>query len=92
MANTREHWLKIREDALKKHMTGKRLTLEETSAAMWNPDGCKAPMSCMGILKIENRALAKLKIALKKYHIDSIDDLFEPKYREFGKPISSVYE
>ena len=41
-------------------------------------------MTCMGVLKIEQRALEKLKNALAKYGIKSLDDVFEPKYRDYG--------
>ena len=81
-----EHWLKMKKIALRKHESGERLTLEETSYAIWDPKNEKHPMTCMGILKIEKRALSKLKEALKKYHIHDLSDVIEPRYREYGKP------
>lgn len=82
-----EHWMKMKKEALKKHASGERLTLEETAVAIWDPETEKNPMTCMGVLKIEKRALAKLKLALRKYGIKNLDDIFEPKYREFGHPV-----
>ena len=70
---------------------GERLTLEETAVAIWDPDTEAHPMTCMGVLKIEKRALDKLKEQLKKYGINDLSDVFEPKAREYGKPVSSVY-
>lgn len=82
----KEHWLRMKHDALRKRKDGNRLTLEETAVAIWNPEKEKHPMTCMGILKIEQRALQKLRIALKKYGINDLSDVIEPKYRECGKP------
>lgn len=62
-----------------KHMTGNRLTLEETALAMWDPKTEEKPMSPMGILKIERRALEKLKKAFKKLGVNSFDDIFSDK-------------
>lgn len=87
----KEHWLQLRKDALRKYKAGERLTLEETAVALWNPEKEKQPMTCMGILKIEKRALSKLRSKLAEYGIKDITDIFEPRYREYGKPISSVY-
>ena len=87
----KEYWLKLKEEALRRHKSGEPLSLEETSLAIWNPEIEDYPMTSMGILKIEKRALAKLKIALKKKNIVGLDDLFESKFREYGKPISSIY-
>lgn len=84
-------WMKLKEIALAKHKAGKRLTLEETAAAIWDPESGKKPMTCMGIQKIEKRALDKLRLALKRYGINDLSDIFEPKYREYAKPISSIY-
>lgn len=86
-----EHWLKMKKEALRKRADGNRLTLEETAVAIWDPKTEKHPMTCMGVLKIEKRALEKLKTALKKYGINDISDVVEPKYREYGKPTSSIY-
>ena len=80
----REHWLLMKKEALRKRCEGSRLTLEETSYAIWNPEKEDHPMTCMGVLKIEQRALEKLKLGLAKYGIKSLDDVFEPKYRDYG--------
>lgn len=81
----REHWMQMKKDALRKRAAGERLTLEETAVAIWQPDKEKQPMTCMGVLKIEKKALAKMKEALKKYKINDLSDIIEPKYREFGR-------
>ena len=86
---TIDYWLQMRKDALRKKMEGHRLTLEETAAAIWNPEKEKSPMTCMGILKIEKRALEKIRKELIKYGIRDLSDVFEPKYREYGTPISA---
>ena len=87
----REHWLQMKKEALRKRAEGKRLTLEETSYAIWDPEKEKHPMTCMGVLKIEQRALAKLKLALRKYRINDMSDVIEPKFREYGTSTSSIY-
>lgn len=87
----KEHWLKLKEEALRRHKAGEPLSLEETALAIWDPDAEDYPMTSMGVLKIEKKALAKLKMALKKKNIIGIDDLFESKFREYAKPISSIY-
>ena len=87
----RDHWLQMRKEALRKRAFSNCLTLEETAVALWNPEKEKQPMTCMGILKIEKKALSKLRSKLAEYGIKDITDIFEPKYREYGKPISSVY-
>ena len=83
---TTEHWLKMKKIALRKHESGERLTLEETSYAIWDPKTESHPMTCMGILKIEKRAMEKLRTALKRYNIHDLSDVIEPRYREYGKP------
>lgn len=80
------YWLEFKKDALLKHAEGKPLTLEETAAAIWNPEAEDRPMTAMGVLKIEKKALAKLKSKLKEINITGLDDLFESKYRECGRP------
>lgn len=81
----RAYWMKAKKDAIAKHKSGEYLTLEETAAAIWDPKTEKYPMTSMGVLKIEKRALAKLKETLKKYRINDLSDIVEPKYREFGR-------
>ena len=83
--NEKAKWLQMKKEALAKHANGERLTLDETACAMWDPESGKKPMSALGILKIERRALAKLKAALAKYGIKGIDDMFEAKSREIGQ-------
>ena len=82
---SREAMLEFKKQCIKKHQTCISLTLDETAFAIWNPDTEKKPMSPMGVLKIERRALEKLKAELKKYGISSLDDVFDPKHRELGK-------
>ena len=87
--SSKEAMLKFKERCLKKHGSGKSLTLDETAFAIWDPDTQEKPMTPMGILKIERRALEKLKSELKKYGIKNLDDVFDPKYRELGKQEST---
>ena len=83
----REHWLQMKKEALRRRSSGEYLTLEETAVAIWNPEKEDHPMTCMGVLKIEKRALSKLREAfIKKYGINSISDVIDPKFREIGKP------
>lgn len=78
--------IQMKKEALKKHEDGKCLTLDETALAIWDPDKDDKPMSAMGILKIERRALAKLKSKLhSRYGIDNLDDIFDPKHREVAR-------
>lgn len=88
----KDYWMKMKDLALFKHSNGNPLTLEETAFAIWNPDVDEHPMTSMGILKIEKKALDKLKSKLKKYRISNLDDVFESKFREFGRPISAAYD
>lgn len=80
-----EKLLALKKEAIKKHAEGKTLTLEETALAIWDPSKKKHPMTTMGVLKLERRALDKLKTKLKDYGINSLDDIFDPKFRELGK-------
>lgn len=81
--------LEHKKRCIKKHEAGECLTLEETAYAIWDPAHEAKPMSPMGILKIERRALAKLKAELAKYGIKNLDDVFDPKHRETGKQDNS---
>lgn len=83
---SREHWLEAKKLALRKHAEGKPLTLEETAVAIWNPDLEKHPMTCMGVLKIEKKALEKLKAKLKLIGVKDLSDVFESRFREYGRP------
>ena len=80
----------MKKDALRRHASGECLTLEETAAAIWNPKTEAHPMTCMGVLKIEKKALSKLKAQLSKYGIKDLSDVVEPKFRENGKPTTST--
>ena len=83
----REHWLQMKKEALRRRSSGEYLTLEETAVAIWDPKKEDHPMTCMGVLKIEKRALSKAREAfIKKYGINSISDVIDPKFREIGKP------
>lgn len=77
--------LEFKKQCLKKHEAGECLTLDETAFAIWDPEKDSKPMSPMGILKIERRALAKLKVELANHGIKNLDDIFDPKHREMGK-------
>ena len=82
---SKEDMLAFKKQCMRKHKEGKCLTLDETAFAMWDPEMKAKPMSPMGILKIERRALEKLKSELKKYGINNLDDVFDPKHREIGR-------
>ena len=79
---SKEEMLAFKKQCIRKHKDGKCLTLDETAFAIWDPKTQAKPMSPMGILKIERRALEKLKAELKKYGINNLDDVFDPKHRE----------
>lgn len=64
---------------LEMHKKGLGLSLEQTRIALWNPETEKAPMSKMAILKIEQKALAKLKAKLTEFGIKNLDDVFGPR-------------
>ena len=83
--SSRESMLAFKKQCIKKHEAGESLTLDETAFAIWDPEHEKKPMTPMGILKIERRALAKLKVELAKHGIKNLDDVFDPKGRENAK-------
>lgn len=59
-----------------------QLTYEDAAYALWLKEGKKGkPLSKVGILKIEERALMKIRKELEKIGIHGIDDFLEPKYR-----------
>ncbi len=60
------------------------LSLEQVAVLLWHTEGRKkkAPMTKMGVLKIEQNALAKVKIGLAKYGITKFDDVFDAKGRK----------
>lgn len=79
---SREEQIKFREACIAKHKSGERLTLEETAYAIWNPKLEKKPMTSMGIYKIEQRAMLKLRSALSsRYGIKQLDDVYENSNR-----------
>lgn len=82
--SSKESMLAFKQQCLAKHKAGKSLTLEETAFAIWDPEAKPKPMSPMGVLKVERRALEKLKSELKQYGINGLDDIFDPKHREIG--------
>lgn len=84
--------LREQEDAvILKYLNGEPMTLEETALGLWMYDGrkTKKPMTRMGMLKMEQKILAKLKAACDKYGV-TIDDLacFQKSNRA---PASSKY-
>lgn len=85
MKHSTKELIKLKNQYIEKHRLGEPLTLEETAIAIWDPKSGKKPMTAMGVYKLQVRALEKLKIALKKYHITKIDDVISTKYREIGK-------
>ena len=52
------------------------LNLEETALAMSMIDG-KKPISKMGVLKIQTKALEKIRKGLEKYGIKSLSDVLD---------------
>lgn len=72
------------DDAIATYLAGKPLTLEQTAVALWHVEGrkTKKPMTKMGVLKIEQAALAKMRQGLLKYGITSLDDVIDVKHRE----------
>lgn len=80
-----EEMLKMKRAAVRKFADGKTLTYDETRYAIWDPKSGKKPLSCMGVLKIERKALGKLKTELAKYGIQNLDDVLEPKHRQVGE-------
>ena len=83
--SSKEAMLTFKKQCLKKHEAGESLTLDETAFAIWDSEHEKKPMTPMGILKIERRALTKLKVELAKHGIKNLDDVFDPKGRENAK-------
>ena len=87
--STKESMVAYREKCIQKHASGECLSLDETAYAIWDPAHEDKPMTPMGILKIERKALAKLKLKLKENGISSLDDVFDPRHREFAKQENS---
>ena len=78
-----------REAYLEMHRKGQKLTVSQTAIAMWNPETEKQPLTKMAVLKIEQRALAKLKSKLASFGIKSLDDVFSP-HREDAVQVSEI--
>lgn len=74
----------LKAEAEEKLRTGHRLTLDETAVMIWNPKKEKKPLSAMGVLKIERRALAKIRKGLAKMGITKLEDVVGVKTREAG--------
>lgn len=74
---------------LEMHRKGQKLTVSQTAIAMWNPETEKRPLTKMAVLKIEQRALAKLKSKLASLGIKSLDDVFSP-HREDAVQASEI--
>ena len=70
---------------LEMHKKGQKLTVSQTAIAMWNPETEKRPLTKMAVLKIEQRALAKLKSKLASLGIKSLDDVFSPHREEASR-------
>ena len=69
----------MEELVISKYMTHSPMTCEEAAFASWLADGkkTKRPMTLMGLVKIEQRALKKVREGLKRYGIKSFDDVFD---------------
>lgn len=69
----------MEELVISKYLTHSPMTCEEAAFALWLADGkkTKRPMTRMGLLKIEQRALKKVREGLKHYGIKSFDDVFD---------------
>ena len=74
----------LKAEAEEKLRTGHKLTLDETAVMIWNPKKEKKPLSAMGVLKIERRALEKIRKGLAKYGITKLDDVLGVKTHEYG--------
>ena len=67
---------------LEMHKKGQKLTVSQTAIAMWDPKTEKRPLTKMAVLKIEQRALEKLRAKMKELGIKSLDDIFSPHHEE----------
>lgn len=70
---------KQREIYLEMHRKGIPLTIEQTRLCIWNPETQDKPLSKMAVQKIEEKALAKLKVKLAELGIKNLDDVFGPR-------------
>lgn len=67
---------------LEMHRKGQPLTISQTAIAIWNPETEAKPLTKMAILKIEQRALEKLRAKMKELGIKGLDDIFSPHREE----------
>ena len=67
---------------LEMHKKGVPLTVEQTRLCIWNPETEAKPLTKMAVLKIEQRALEKLRAKMKELGIKSLDDIFSPHHEE----------
>jgi hypothetical protein len=70
---------KQREIYLEMHRKGIPLTIEQTRLCIWDPETQDKPLSKMAVQKIEEKALAKLKVKLAELGIKNLDDVFGPR-------------
>lgn len=70
---------------LEMHKKGVPLTVEQTRLCIWNPKTEAKPLTKMAVLKIEQRALEKLRDKMKKLGIKSLDDIFSPHREEASR-------
>ena len=75
------------DDAIAAYLLGKPLTLEQTAVALWHIEGRKAkkPMTKMGVLKVEQGALLKMRQGLAKHGITKLDDVLDVNKREIAQ-------
>jgi hypothetical protein len=78
--------MQLKEYAIEKHARGQCLSLDETAAAIWEPESQAKPMSAMGILKIERGAMLKIKLAFAKAGIKCPADIFMKNDRMDAEP------
>lgn len=64
---------------LEMHKKGIPLTVEQTRLCIWNPETEAKPLTKMAVLKIEHRALEKLRAKMKELGIKGLDDIFGPR-------------
>jgi len=67
---------------LEMHKKGIPLTVEQTQLCIWNPETEAKPLTKMAVLKIEQRALEKLRAKMKELGIKGLDDIFSPHHEE----------
>lgn len=77
---------------IEKYLCGEALSLEETALALWMIEGRKTPrpMTKVGIMKVEQRALSHLREGFKKYGITQFDDIYSARNRTPAKMFGST--